>query len=204
MADELFDRVFEALRRTGLLLLTDAKLPSLTAIVAGAPVKGSWWGHAKGHAMHRVACGLGDHPDVLGLKLVNAKVTYVHRPLWPALMGAATAREAWQMSGLSAAAKSLLARVEKAGRTRAAGAAAKELEARLLALGGNEHTESGAHAKVLESWSRWAREAKPGAALAPEAGRRRLEEAVAALGGGALPWTTSSTAAGPRRRSSRA
>jgi hypothetical protein len=38
---------FEYLARHGLLMNADTKLPSVTAMVAGA-VKGSWWAHPAG------------------------------------------------------------------------------------------------------------------------------------------------------------
>jgi hypothetical protein len=43
--------VRQALKRLeadGLLLLSDSKLPSLVRLVAGKPVKGSWWAHPRG------------------------------------------------------------------------------------------------------------------------------------------------------------
>ena len=43
-------RALKELKRYGLLLVTDARLPSLVALVAGAPVRGSWWSHPRGKA----------------------------------------------------------------------------------------------------------------------------------------------------------
>jgi hypothetical protein len=64
-------------------------VPSLAEAIAGAPVRGSWWGHPQGKAMFRIFSALGEHPDVLVCRLVGGKVTYVHRRLWPALVRAA-------------------------------------------------------------------------------------------------------------------
>ena len=61
-------------------------VPSLAEAIAGAPIRGSWWGHAKGQEIFRVAEAVCDSPDVLVCKLVDGKVTYVHRRLWPALV----------------------------------------------------------------------------------------------------------------------
>ena len=63
-------RVVRELERHGLVLETDAKLPSLVAIVTGAPVRGSWWGHPLGHTIFAVGEALYEHPDVLLVKLV--------------------------------------------------------------------------------------------------------------------------------------
>ena len=61
-------------------------VPSLAEAIAGGPIRGSWWGHPKGKAIFRAAEAVSDHPDVLVCKLVDGKVTYVHRRLWPALV----------------------------------------------------------------------------------------------------------------------
>ena len=61
-------------------------VPSLAEAIAGGPIRGSWWGHPKGHEIFRVAEAVSASPDVLVCKLVDGKVTYVHRRLWPALV----------------------------------------------------------------------------------------------------------------------
>jgi hypothetical protein len=61
-------------------------VPSLAGEIAGAPIRGSWWGHPKGHEIFRVAESICESDDVLVCKLVEGKVTYVHRRLWPALV----------------------------------------------------------------------------------------------------------------------
>lgn len=65
-------------------------IPSLAEAVAGEPIRGSWWGHAKGHAIFAASNAVADSPDVLVCRLVQGKVTYVHRRLWPALVRLAT------------------------------------------------------------------------------------------------------------------
>lgn len=60
--------------------------PSLAVEVAGGPIRGSWWGHEKGHAIFAVCSRVRESPDVLVCKLVDGKVTFVHRRLWAALV----------------------------------------------------------------------------------------------------------------------
>jgi hypothetical protein len=60
-------------------------LPSLAEAVAGGPIRGSWWGHPKGRAIYAACEAVEASADVLRCKLVDGKVTYVHRRLWPAL-----------------------------------------------------------------------------------------------------------------------
>jgi hypothetical protein len=70
------------------MLLESAKgpLPRATELIAGEPIQGSWWGHPEGHAIFEALNDLADDADVVRLRLVNGKVTLVHRRLWPALV----------------------------------------------------------------------------------------------------------------------
>jgi hypothetical protein len=61
-------------------------VPSLAEAVAGAPIKGSWWAHARGQAIFEAMNVVSDSDDVRCFKLVDGKVTFVHRRLWPALV----------------------------------------------------------------------------------------------------------------------
>lgn len=61
-------------------------VPSLAGTIAGAPIRGSWWGHARSHEIFVLTRAVRDCPDVLVCRLVGGKITYVHRRLWPALV----------------------------------------------------------------------------------------------------------------------
>src|SRR5438552_6556164 len=61
-------------------------LPNLAEAIGGGPIRGSWWGHPKGKEIFRAVRAIGTSPDVLVCKLVEGKITYVHRRLWPALI----------------------------------------------------------------------------------------------------------------------
>jgi hypothetical protein len=80
----------EALRfvqRHGIVLqAARGPVPSLAEAIAGEPIRGSWWGHAKGRAIFQATRVVGESPDVLVCKLIDDKVTYVHRRFWPALV----------------------------------------------------------------------------------------------------------------------
>jgi hypothetical protein len=74
-------------RRHGIVLqAARGPVPSLAEEIAGGPIRGSWWGHPKGHEIFRVADAVSESDEVLVCKLVDGKVTYVHRRLWPALV----------------------------------------------------------------------------------------------------------------------
>ena len=63
--------------------------PSLAEVIAGEPILGSWWSHPKGQEIFSVTRAIRDSDEVLVCRLVNGKVTFVHRRLWPALVRAA-------------------------------------------------------------------------------------------------------------------
>jgi hypothetical protein len=61
-------------------------LPNLAEHIAGGPIRGSWWGHASGHEIFAVLTRVLDSPDVIATRLVNGRITLIHRRLWPALV----------------------------------------------------------------------------------------------------------------------
>jgi hypothetical protein len=61
-------------------------VPSLAEAVAGEPIVGSWWAHPKGKAIFEALSEIDDSLDVRCFKLVDGKVTFVHRKAWPALV----------------------------------------------------------------------------------------------------------------------
>jgi hypothetical protein len=73
------------------VVLASAKgpVPRMTEIIAAAPIKGSWWAHPKSREIYAVLQTLENSPDILVCRLVNGKVTFVHRRLWPAIIRAA-------------------------------------------------------------------------------------------------------------------
>lgn len=61
------------------------RVPTFTDFVAGERVT-RWWSHAKGQLIFALTRAIRDSPDVLTCRLVDGKITYVHRRLWPALV----------------------------------------------------------------------------------------------------------------------
>ena len=60
-------------------------VPNLAEHIAGEPIRGSWWGHPAGHRIFGVINQVRDSPEVVATRLIDGKVTLVHRRLWPAL-----------------------------------------------------------------------------------------------------------------------
>jgi len=201
---EQFNTVFGQLLDNGMLLMWDSNFPNVTHLVADEKVRGSWWGHKRAHAIFGVAEMLEDHPDVLIMKLISGKVTFVHRELWNRIYSIGVAREDWQMKRLSANAKALLKATDATGSLQTdklgkeygpkPGETARELELRLLIHAEQIHTESGKHAKVIETWDAWSKRIGFRArAKDPVAARRFLEQRLVGInkkhnGHGQLPW----------------
>jgi hypothetical protein len=211
-----FNRAMEELQAVGLLLLTDGKMPSLAALIAGERISGSWWGHPAGKEIFAAAQTLEDNPDVLTLKLISGKVTFVWRTLWNDVVSVGLGHEEWQYAGLNEAARHLKSIVDGefrvpldrlrewhfSGKAFRPEASAVELEKRLLVHVTSEHTEAGKHSKVLQTWENWAVEASFSLnhLVDPLIARNRLELRLCDLNSSfsaraTLPWSGKSTLA---------
>lgn len=199
-----FQKVLAALAEFGLLMVSDRWFPSVSGLITGGSVKGSWWSHPLAHTIFGVNEILEDHKDVLITKLISGKITFVHKSIWPHVYTIGSARERWQMDGLSSAAKTLLKKLQnewilntndlKAVGGIKPGDIARELESRLLIHSEQVHTQSGAHAKKIETWDHWADrvglKARPSE---PEMAKQFLEKRVKELNDrfgarASLPW----------------
>jgi hypothetical protein len=140
------------------------------------------------------------HRDVLTVALLSGRRTYVHRALWPDVLAIGTAQDDWQMEWLPEREIELLELLDASGTVRMdvaaeildahGGTLGRTIESRLLALGGEARTETGATARTLTSWRHWMKR-HPSARVAPDLGGAyaRLDAAVKALGTKAtLPW----------------
>jgi len=77
----------EALIQQGMLLESArGPLPNVAEMIAGEPIRGSWWSHPHSHEIFAAINALADSPDVVRTRLVNGKVTLIHRRVWPALV----------------------------------------------------------------------------------------------------------------------
>ena len=61
-------------------------VPNLAESIAGAPIRGNWWGHKRAQQIFRLTRAVRDSKNVLVCRIIGHKVTYAHRRLWPALV----------------------------------------------------------------------------------------------------------------------
>jgi hypothetical protein len=183
--------VLAVLQDHGLLMTQDRTLPSVVAILTGEILSTSWWSHPKSQLIFKVLSELADHPDVFIAKALRGKDTLVHRRLWPALVSVGRGQKPWQVRNLSADSKLLLSRTNRSKTpVPSSGAAAKELQLKLLVAAREIHSESGRHQVVLESWQTWLARTGCRQMSSLTAAYQALEDAVAFFGGSNrdLPW----------------
>lgn len=78
------EKVLRELEELGMLLESArGPIPNVAELVAGEPIRGSWWGHRDSHAIFGVINDVADSPDVVRTGLVNGKITLVHRRVCP-------------------------------------------------------------------------------------------------------------------------
>ena len=61
-------------------------LPNVADYVAGEPIGGSWWGHPAGREIFGALGRLHASGDVVATRLVDGRITLIHRRVWPALV----------------------------------------------------------------------------------------------------------------------
>jgi hypothetical protein len=190
-------RVRTALEASGVLLRQDLALPCVTTLIVGEAIRGSWWAHPENKLIYDTLGRLED--ETAHVKLLNEKVTLVHRRLWPELVAIGRSRADWQLRALTVSARKLLDQVARplradefdvdaTGKERHALIA--ELERNLLVHAYDLHTERGFHVRVIEPWSAWqkAHDVK-GKLPAASSAMKTIERAVEGWAHARLPWS---------------
>jgi hypothetical protein len=79
--------VLDFIKQHGIVLQAGhGPVPNLAETIAGEPIRGSWWGHPRGREIFHTIQTISESPEVLVCKLIEGKVTFIHRRLWPALV----------------------------------------------------------------------------------------------------------------------
>jgi hypothetical protein len=74
-------------RKHGVVLVSaKGAVPRLTEAIVGEPINGSWWAHPQSHRIFAILQTVTESEDILVCRVVDGKVTLVHRHLWPALV----------------------------------------------------------------------------------------------------------------------
>ena len=93
------DEALSFIHKHGVVLASArGPVPRLTELVAGEPISGSWWAHPHSRQIYAVLQAVRESQDILTCRLVDRKLTLVHRRLWPALVRAAELFSAYQLA----------------------------------------------------------------------------------------------------------
>lgn len=68
------------------LVSAKGKVPRLTEAIVGEPITGSWWAHTQSRHIYTLLEAVTASEEVLVCRLLERKITLVHRRLWPALV----------------------------------------------------------------------------------------------------------------------
>ena len=60
--------------------------PRLTEVIVGEPIQGSWWSHPQSRRIYAILRAVSESQQVLVCRLIDGKITLIHRRLWPALV----------------------------------------------------------------------------------------------------------------------
>jgi hypothetical protein len=155
--DDASDRILAALDERGLLLIHDHVLPSVTSLIVGAQVEGSWWSHPMANTIYNALGTI--EPHVAVVKLIVGKNTLISKRLWPELRDIGIGRDPWQTNRLDDDAIALLDQIDHAKAPvlvdKSQVKLATLLERRLLVYPTEIHTASGHHRKAYQGWQRW-------------------------------------------------
>src|SRR5437868_7284035 len=81
------DQAMAFIREHGVVLASaKGSVPRLADFIAGESIKGSWWAHPKSGEIFAIFQEIGESPDIMICRVLNGKVTIVHRRLWTDLV----------------------------------------------------------------------------------------------------------------------
>lgn len=158
-------KIYKLLEQNKMLLLQDKGCPNIVSKIVGDKIKGSWWGHPLANPIYNGLGWLEQNRNVLSLKLIDGKVTYVHESLFPALYSIVSEVRDWQLQKLKPDELKLLKYILKRNQVLSDDDKLKglvedpkkcltNLEKKLLLYASEEHTESGKHVKIFMPWKK--------------------------------------------------
>jgi hypothetical protein len=158
-------KIYQILEQNQILLLQDKSFPNIVAKITGENISGSWWGHPLANPIYNGLGWLEHNYNVLVIKLLDGKVTYLHESLFSDLYSIVDKPRDWQLKKLKDEELDLLKYVSKKNKVLSDDPKLKDLakdpkksfaalEKRLLLFSAEEHTESGKHVKEFMPWKK--------------------------------------------------
>lgn len=158
-------KISKLLQKNKILLLQDKSFPNIVSKIVNEKISGSWWGHPLANPIYNGLNWLEHNQNVLLIKLLDGKVTYVHESLFSDFYSIVSQARDWQLSKLKSDELNLLKYVSKKNKVLSDDPKLKELvvdskksfsvlEKKLLLYSSEEHTESGKHIKEFLPWKK--------------------------------------------------
>lgn len=182
--------VLDRIDSTGLLLQQDKTRENVVRIVTGETLSTSWWNHPKAGFVFSILESVAKHPDITLSKLIQGKVTFIHRRLWPSIYTVGSSKEDWQLRTLTQDERRLLKRIESKGMVENPGSTVKKLERLVLVHVAQVHSKNGKHITIATSWDNWADKHQIAKVPGKEAKRQLVESTIQIKGRKEdLPWS---------------
>lgn len=158
-------KIYQLLEKDQILLLQDKIFPNIVSKVVGEKISGSWWGHPLANPIYNGLGWLEHNRNVLIIKLLDGKVTYLHENLFSDIYAIVIEPRDWQLKRLKPDELSLLKYVSKKNLVQSDDPKLKDLvddakksfatlEKKLLVHSSEEHTDSGKHIKEFRPWKK--------------------------------------------------
>lgn len=145
-------------------MLQDKSFPNIVSKIVGEKIAGSWWGHPLANPIYNGLGWLEHNHNILIIKLLDGKVTYVHESLFPDIYSIVSEARDWQLKKLKPDELKLFKFVLKKKKVLSddpnlgdlfsdSRKSFSTLEKKLLLYSVEEHTESGKHIKEYLPWN---------------------------------------------------
>lgn len=158
-------KIFKLLEKYELLLLQDKAFPNIVTEITGEKIVGSWWGHPLANPIYNGLQWVEHHQPILIIKLIDGKVTYVHKNLFADIYSIVCQSRDWQMKKLKDDDLQILKYILKNKNITSDDSVLVKLvkdpkksfvnlEKKLLVYSTEEHMDSGKHIKEYMSWEK--------------------------------------------------
>jgi hypothetical protein len=156
-------KIYKLIEAEKILLLQDKSFPNIVSKIVGKRIQGSWWGHPLANPIYNGLGWLEHNRNVLVIKLLDGKVTYVHESLFADIYSIVAEPRDWQLKKLKSDELALFKYISKKAKVVSDDSKLKDLvedskksfatlEKKLLVYSQEEHTASGKHVKEFMAW----------------------------------------------------
>ena len=156
-------KIYKYLQENKIVLLQDKSFPNIVTYIVGRKIKGSWWGHPLANPIYNGLNWLEKNKIFLSVKLIDGKVTYLHKSLISDFYSIVKKPRDWQLKNLKEDDLKMLQHISQNSIIFSDDETLKlvvnepkknlsTLEKKLLIHSVEVHTSSGMHVKKIMTW----------------------------------------------------